>query len=89
MSEKYRRMLEFSALDRALKAIIDDMPSQPGMRQLSTSLGLGETYLNGPGGEVAGCGSGPRDEGPSWRLPGQRSDPRLWPSAPNRPRRVI
>jgi kumamolisin len=45
--------LQFTALDQALDAIIDDIPSQPGMRQLSISLGLGETYLNGPGGEVA------------------------------------
>ena len=45
--------LQFTALDRALDRIIDDIPSQPNMRQLSISLGLGETYLNGPGGEVA------------------------------------
>ena len=45
--------LQFTALDRALDRIIDDIPSQPGMRQLSISLGIGETYLNGPGGEVA------------------------------------
>jgi kumamolisin len=45
--------LQFTALDQALDQIIDDIPSQPGMRQLSISLGLGETYLNGPGGEVA------------------------------------
>ena len=45
--------LQFTALDQALDRIIDDIPSQPGMRQLSISLGLGETYLNGPGGEVA------------------------------------
>ena len=45
--------LEFTALDRALDRIIDDVPTQPGMRQLSISLGIGETYLNGPGGEVA------------------------------------
>lgn len=44
--------LQFTALDQALDAIIDDIPAQPGMRQLSISLGLGETYLNGPGGEV-------------------------------------
>jgi len=40
-------------LDRALDRIIADLPKHPGMRQLSISLGLGETYLNGPGGEVA------------------------------------
>ncbi len=45
--------LEFTAIDRALDKIIDDVPAQAGMRQLSMSLGLGETYLNGPGGEVA------------------------------------
>ena len=45
--------LQFTALDRALDRIIDDVPTQPGMRQLSISLGIGETYLNGPGGEVA------------------------------------
>ena len=45
--------LQFTALDQALDRIIDDIPAQPGMRQLSISLGLGETYLNGPGGEVA------------------------------------
>ncbi len=45
--------LQFTAIDQALDMIIDDIPSQPGMRQLSISLGLGETYLNGPGGEVA------------------------------------
>jgi kumamolisin len=45
--------LQFTALDQALDQIIDDIPSQPGMRQLSISLGLGETFLNGPGGEVA------------------------------------
>ena len=45
--------LDFVALDRALDRILADVPSQPGMRQLSISLGLGETYLNGPGGEVA------------------------------------
>ncbi len=45
--------LSFVAIDRALDRILADVPSQPGMRQLSISLGLGETYLNGPGGEVA------------------------------------
>lgn len=37
--------LTFVALDRALDRIIADLPSQPGMRQLSISLGLGETYM--------------------------------------------
>jgi kumamolisin len=45
--------LKFVDLDRALDRILGDLPTQPGMRQLSISLGLGETYLNGPGGEVA------------------------------------
>src|SRR5207244_3759307 len=45
--------LAFVDLDRALDRILADLPTQPGMRQLSISLGLGETYLNGPGGEVA------------------------------------
>lgn len=45
--------LQFTALDQALDRIIDDIPTQPSMRQLSISLGLGETFLNGPGGEVA------------------------------------
>jgi kumamolisin len=45
--------LNFVDLDRALDRIIADLPSQPGMRQLSISLGLGETYLGGPQGEVA------------------------------------
>lgn len=37
--------LSFVALDLALDRIIADMPSQPGMRQLSISLGLGETFM--------------------------------------------
>jgi kumamolisin len=45
--------LAFTALDRALDRIIEDIPSQQGMRQLSISLGLGEDYLGGPDGEVA------------------------------------
>jgi kumamolisin len=43
--------LTFVDLDRALDRIIADLPSQPGMRQLSISLGLGETFMS-PG-EVA------------------------------------
>lgn len=43
--------LNFVDLDRALDRIIADLPSQPGMRQLSISLGLGETFMS-PG-EVA------------------------------------
>jgi kumamolisin len=45
--------LAFVDLDRALDQIIADLPNQPGLRQLSISLGLGETYLGGPNGEVA------------------------------------
>ncbi|GAB3061211.1 S53 family peptidase [Intrasporangium mesophilum] len=45
--------LRFVDLDRALDRIIADLPRYPGMRQLSISLGLGETFLGGPGGEVA------------------------------------
>jgi len=43
--------LSFVALDRALDQIIADLPAHPGMRQLSISLGLGETFMS-PG-EVA------------------------------------
>ena len=45
--------LRFVDLDRALDRIIADLPSQPGMRQLSISLGLGEKFMGGPQGEVA------------------------------------
>lgn len=45
--------LSFVDLDRALDRIIADLPSQPGLRQLSVSLGLGETFLGGANGEVA------------------------------------
>jgi len=45
--------LSFVDLDRALDAIIADLPSHPGLRQLSISLGLGEAFLGGPNGEVA------------------------------------
>ena len=44
--------LRFVDLDRALDRIIADLPSNPGMRQLSISLGLGEKFLGGPNGEV-------------------------------------
>jgi kumamolisin len=44
--------LAFVDLDMALDRIIADLPSQPGMRQLSISLGLGETFMGGPAGEV-------------------------------------
>jgi kumamolisin len=45
--------LKFVDLDLALDRIISDLPSQPGMRQLSISLGLGERFMGGPQGEVA------------------------------------
>jgi kumamolisin len=45
--------LQFTALDRALDRIIADVAQRPGLRQVSISLGLGETYLHGPSGEVA------------------------------------
>jgi kumamolisin len=45
--------LTFVALDRALDAIIADLPSQPGLRQVSISLGLGETYFESAKGEIA------------------------------------
>jgi kumamolisin len=44
--------LQFVDLDRALDRIIADLPSRPGMRQLSISLGLGEQFMGGPNGEV-------------------------------------
>jgi kumamolisin len=37
--------LDFVNLDAALDRIIADLPSQPGMRQVSISLGLGETFM--------------------------------------------
>ncbi len=37
--------LAFADLDRAIDQIIADLPTQPGMRQLSISLGLGESYM--------------------------------------------
>src|SRR5262249_55776898 len=37
--------LRFVDLDRALDRIISDLATQPGMRQLSISLGLGETFM--------------------------------------------
>jgi kumamolisin len=38
--------LSFSNLDKALQRLISDLPSQPGLHQLSISLGLGETYVS-------------------------------------------
>jgi kumamolisin len=37
--------LQFVDLDRAMDAVISDLASYPGMRQLSISLGLGETFM--------------------------------------------
>jgi kumamolisin len=45
--------LDFPSLDRALDQIIADVAARPGLRQVSISLGIGETYLHGPGGEIA------------------------------------
>ena len=45
--------LQFVDLDKALDAIIADLTSQPAIHQLSISLGLGETFMGGPQGEVA------------------------------------
>lgn len=45
--------LQFVDLDMALDRILADLPNNPGLRQLSISLGLGETFMGGPQGEVA------------------------------------
>lgn len=45
--------LRFVDLDLALDRILEDLASQPGMRQLSISLGLGEKFMGGPQGEIA------------------------------------
>lgn len=45
--------LEYPYLLRALDQILEDLPSQPGMRQLSMSFGMGETYMGGSRGEAA------------------------------------
>lgn len=37
--------LRFVDLDRALDRILADLPNEPGLRQLSISLGLGETFM--------------------------------------------
>jgi kumamolisin len=44
--------LSFVDLDMALDRILEDLPNHPELRQLSISLGLGETYLGGPHGEI-------------------------------------
>ncbi len=45
--------LDFVDLDNALDNILTDIGNFAGMRQVSISLGLGETFLGGPTGEVA------------------------------------
>jgi kumamolisin len=45
--------LQFTDLDLAIDRIIADVAVRPGLRQVSISLGIGETYLHGPSGEVA------------------------------------
>jgi kumamolisin len=42
--------LNFADIGRGLDAILTDLPKYPGMRQVSISLGLGETYQAGSGG---------------------------------------
>jgi kumamolisin len=42
--------LQFADLDNALDKILSDLEAEPGMRQLSISLGLGDTFM--PAGEV-------------------------------------
>jgi kumamolisin len=37
--------LDFASLDQGLDRILSDLSSQPGLRQLSISLGLGETFM--------------------------------------------
>jgi kumamolisin len=44
--------LAFVDLDQCLAQILEDVQTDPTLRQLSISLGLGETYLGGPLGEV-------------------------------------
>src|SRR5262245_4677 len=45
--------LAFVALDQALDRIIEDAANDPSLKQVSISLGLGETFMGGPQGEVA------------------------------------
>jgi kumamolisin len=44
--------LRFVDLDKALNRILADSQVDPSLRQVSISLGLGETYMGGPNGEV-------------------------------------
>ena len=57
--------LNFVDLDTALDAILEDVETNPSMRQLSISLGFGETFMGGPAGIAAtghqnSCGWPPR-----------------------------
>ena len=45
--------LSFVDLDKALDMILTDLQNETKIHQLSISLGLGETYMGGPKGEVA------------------------------------
>jgi kumamolisin len=45
--------LNFVDLDTAIDSILEDTATIPGMRQLSISLGLGETFMGGPQGVAA------------------------------------
>jgi kumamolisin len=45
--------LNFVDLDKALDRILTDALTDPSMRQVSISLGLGEKFMGGPNGEVA------------------------------------
>jgi kumamolisin len=45
--------LNFVDLDTAVDAILEDVGSIPGMRQMSISLGFGETFMGGPQGVAA------------------------------------
>ncbi|HEX9271956.1 MAG TPA: protease pro-enzyme activation domain-containing protein [Candidatus Binatia bacterium] len=38
--------LNFVDLDKALERILEDLPTQPGLHQLSISLGLGESFMS-------------------------------------------
>ncbi len=45
--------LSFVDLDKALDRILADAQTDPELRQVSISLGLGEKFMGGPGGEIA------------------------------------
>ena len=44
--------LAFVALDQALDAVFEDLPANPGLRQVSISLGLGELYYESAKAEI-------------------------------------